>query len=98
MALVDTQPVDDAALIGELFPAEKTDDFMKNYVEVTTPKGQSYGALEKCGEGSSEGVKICIPYHQCDGVTKTVIEDGTTNGFGLIDIRYRIKMKIFPHK
>ncbi|XP_048516670.1 phenoloxidase-activating factor 2 isoform X1 [Dendroctonus ponderosae] len=88
VALVGAQPVDDASLIGDLFPTEKSDDFMKNYVEVTTPKGQSYGALEKCGEGSSEGVNICVPYHLCDGVTKTVIEDGSTNGFGLIDIRF----------
>lgn len=55
--------------------------------EVTRKAGESIGALERCGEGSDAGVHACVAYHMCDGKTKTIIQTGVTDGFGLIDIR-----------
>uniref|UniRef100_A0A1B0B499 Phenoloxidase-activating factor 2 n=1 Tax=Glossina palpalis gambiensis TaxID=67801 RepID=A0A1B0B499_9MUSC len=30
----------------------------------------------------------CVPYHMCDPTTNTVTEDGSFDGFGLIDLRF----------
>ncbi|KAK9878967.1 hypothetical protein WA026_003786 [Henosepilachna vigintioctopunctata] len=58
------------------------------YEEVTTKNLGSIGAIEKCGEGSSQGVDLCVPYYQCDSETRTIIETARTDGFGVIDIRF----------
>lgn len=74
-------------VIGEIYgPSNKTERF-PNLVEVTTPKLGSIGALEKCGEGSDQGIHVCVPYFQCDPKTNTIKQDGTTDGFGRIDVR-----------
>lgn len=60
----------------------------ENLVEVTSPPPGSITALERCGEGSDEGIHMCVEYFRCDGVTKMIIKEGRTDGFGLIDIRF----------
>ncbi|KAL3278692.1 hypothetical protein HHI36_016228 [Cryptolaemus montrouzieri] len=68
---------------------ENRDGFIPpGYEEVSTENLGGFGAIEKCGQGASRGVDLCVPYYQCDGETKTIIQDGRTNGFGLIDIRF----------
>lgn len=57
------------------------------YEEVTQKPQGSLGAIEKCGEGSTKGVNICVPYYMCDGKTNTVVQTGKTDGFGIISIR-----------
>lgn len=57
------------------------------FEEVTEKPSEGYGAIEKCGEGASRGVDLCVPYYQCDSDTRTILQDGRTDGFGVIDIR-----------
>lgn len=63
---------------------------LDEYEEVPSPKPTGFGALEKCGEGSSAGKFLCVPYYRCDGTTNTIIEDESPNigGVGLLDIRF----------
>ncbi|CAH1175582.1 unnamed protein product [Phaedon cochleariae] len=63
-------------------------EFLPGFEEVTRPTGGSLGAIERCGEGSDQGVHICVSYYMCDGKTKTVVQTGVTDGFGIIDIRF----------
>lgn len=73
--------------IASLFTTPKA-TFLPGYVEVTKKPQEGYGALEKCGEGADQGVHACVPYYNCDGITKTIITTGESDGFGVIDIRY----------
>ncbi|CAG9853718.1 unnamed protein product [Phyllotreta striolata] len=86
--------------IDELFPQGNTSnsnptrtgadggDFFSNMEEVNPVTLSSYGAAEKCGEGSTRGLRMCVNYHMCDGKTNTIIQSGVTDGFGIIDIRF----------
>lgn len=81
----------DQKLAEDVFGSAPTfQDPFARLEEVTSPKPTGLSALEKCGEGSDEGVHICVEYFNCDGNTNTVINNNTTNnnGFGLIDIRW----------
>lgn len=81
----------DQKLAEDVFGSAPTiEDPFAKLVEVTSPKPTGLSALEKCGEGSDEGVHICVEYYKCDGITDTVININTTNtdGVGLIDIRW----------
>ncbi|CAG9765248.1 unnamed protein product [Ceutorhynchus assimilis] len=66
----------------------QTHDPFVNLVEVTSPKPTGFGSLDKCGEGAGQGINVCVPYHQCDSVTNTIVQDGRSDGFGKIDIRF----------
>ncbi|XP_050312678.1 LOW QUALITY PROTEIN: phenoloxidase-activating factor 2-like [Anthonomus grandis grandis] len=55
-------------------------------VEVTTKKSLGLSALQKCGEATGLADRwLCVPYHMCDN--KTIVDNGITSGFGLIDVR-----------
>ena len=77
-------------LVDEIFRNGKNNNgtFVPPDYEVITksPLG-SLTALPKCGEGEDFNKKICVPYHNCDPVTNTVVEDTQNFGEGLIDIR-----------
>jgi len=64
-----------------------TRSFLDDYDEVTKKPLADISAIQKCGEGSDQGVHVCVPYYNCDGQTRTIIQTGKTDGFGLIDIR-----------
>lgn len=90
VALVAGQAVDNDTrqAVDTLFAnnTRSLDPFM-DLEEVTKAPGESIGALERCGEGSDAGVHACVAYYMCDGRTKTIVQTGVTDGFGLIDIR-----------
>ncbi|XP_022909531.2 phenoloxidase-activating factor 2-like [Onthophagus taurus] len=58
---------------------------------VSTTALPALSALERCGDGSMRGLKVCVPYHRCDSETGTVIAEPkpevNTDGVGLIDVR-----------
>nr|CAI5819320.1 unnamed protein product [Callosobruchus analis] len=57
------------------------------YVEVTSEKDDGgIGRIARCGENGER--KMCVKYYECDPNTKTITRSSTTNGFGIIDIRY----------
>ncbi|KAJ8961443.1 hypothetical protein NQ318_014691 [Aromia moschata] len=58
------------------------------YEEVTSTTEGSRGYVAPCGEGDDRGKRLCVPYYQCDGRTKTIVQTGVTDGFGVIDIRF----------
>lgn len=71
----------------------QTDFVPTGYEVVTTPTVGSFGASEKCGEGSKINYE-CVPYHRCDGSTNTIKpekektdESDYTDYSLLIDIR-----------
>ncbi|CAH0559487.1 unnamed protein product [Brassicogethes aeneus] len=77
------------AAVNKLFtsatPRQAFDDV---YEEVTKKPTESIGAIEKCGEGADKDVHLCVPYYQCDGTTQTIIQDGSRDGFKVIDVRF----------
>ncbi|KAF7283855.1 hypothetical protein GWI33_022889 [Rhynchophorus ferrugineus] len=79
---------DISKLINDVFvtPSGGRNSF-DNLVEVTSPASQGFSAIEKCGEGSDEGIHKCVRYYECDGVTKMIVPGGTTNIQPEIDIR-----------
>lgn len=90
--LVATQNVDDDTkkAVDNIFSqtdSRKAIDPFLELEEVTKKPGESLGAIERCGEGSDKGVHACVAYYMCDGKTKTIVQTGVTDGFGLIDIR-----------
>lgn len=54
----------------------------------TSSTQSSIGYLEKCGEGKTLGKRLCVNYEYCDGRTDTIVQNGLTAGFGIINIRY----------
>lgn len=75
------------AAIRDIFTTPST-SFLSDFGEVVTQKpAESFGAVERCGEGADAGVHACVPYYNCDGTTRTIIQTGSTDGFGIIDIR-----------
>lgn len=61
---------------------------LRDYEVLTKAPLESLGSVEKCGEGSDQGVHRCVPYYDCDPVNNVVNEvDPPENGFGLLDIR-----------
>nr|XP_023026971.1 serine protease 44-like [Leptinotarsa decemlineata] len=91
ISLAFGQAVNDTTrrLVDQVFPGRTGNDIAPpGFEEVTTKSGGSLGALQRCGEGSDQGVHICVSYHMCDGKTKTVVQTGVTDGFGIIDIRF----------
>lgn len=73
--------------IKAVSPVERTTSFFDNFYEVTSEGPDSFGALEQCADNTSDRRHICVPYHHCDPETKTIIQEGTFDGYGLIDIR-----------
>lgn len=59
------------------------------FEEVTSkrPNG-SIGALQQCGDDTSEGRKMCVTYNLCNVKTGFIDQSGMFDGFGIIDIRY----------
>lgn len=47
-------------------PSRGCSSFEDCYDEVTKPPQKGFGAIQKCGEGSDEGVHRCVKYHECD--------------------------------
>ncbi|KAJ8983011.1 hypothetical protein NQ317_014308 [Molorchus minor] len=60
--------------------------------EVPTTPPESKGYVPSCGEGEDRGKRLCVPYFQCDGTTKTVVQTGVVDGFGLIDISHPLEV------
>lgn len=59
------------------------------FEEVTSKKPNgSFGAMEQCGDDTSEGRKMCVTYNLCNAKTGFIDQSGTYDGFGIIDIRY----------
>lgn len=59
------------------------------FEEVTSRKPNgSLGAMEQCGDDTSEGRKMCVPYNLCNARTGYIDQSGMYDGFGTIDIRY----------
>ena len=86
--LVFAQDEDTKKAVNEFFGTQdKPKDPFQNLVEVVSEAPGSLGAFEKRGEGSDQGVDMCVPYHQCDGITRMIVIEGSSNGFGIIDIR-----------
>lgn len=54
----------------------------------TSSTESSIGYLDKCGEGKTLGKRLCVNYEFCDGRTDTIVQNGLTAGFGVINIRY----------
>ncbi|XP_017776714.1 PREDICTED: serine protease 42-like [Nicrophorus vespilloides] len=79
-------PIGDA--IKEVFTQSPRSFWDSLGEEVTTKALETLMALERCGEGNDQGVHACVPYYNCDGKTKTIIQTGETDGFGVIDIRF----------
>ncbi|XP_031359219.1 phenoloxidase-activating factor 2-like [Photinus pyralis] len=65
-----------------------TGNYFDQYEEVTSPRNDGFGAEQKCGQGSDEGVHRCVRYFNCDGETRTIIPSEEYDGTGLIDIRF----------
>lgn len=40
-----------------------------------------------CGKGNDVGKRMCVPYYNCDGKTKTIISEEAYEGNGVIDAR-----------
>ncbi|XP_060525281.1 uncharacterized protein LOC132701417 [Cylas formicarius] len=74
--------------VDRLFSSPRSNDFLPGYEEVTSTSSGSVGALERCGEGSDQGIHACVAYYQCDGITNMIVQDGLTDGFGIINIRF----------
>lgn len=81
------------AAVNRLFSTAKP-TFDELYEEKTEKPPESFGAIQKCGEGTDRGVRVCVPYYRCDGTTNTVIPDSekpdehkATDGAGIIDVR-----------
>lgn len=51
------------------------------------PNG-SIGAMQQCGDDTSEGRKMCVTYNLCNVKTGFIDQSGMYDGFGIIDIRY----------
>lgn len=59
------------------------------FEEVTTRKADgSIGAMQQCGDDTSEGRKMCVAYNLCNARTGYIDQSGMYDGFGIIDIRY----------
>nr|CAH7746689.1 unnamed protein product [Callosobruchus chinensis] len=57
------------------------------YIEVTSEKDDGgIGRIARCGENGER--KMCVKYYECDPNTKTISRSSSTNGFGVIDIRF----------
>lgn len=54
----------------------------------TSSTESSMGYIEKCGEGKTLGKRLCVNYEYCDGRSNTIVQNGITAGFGVIDIRF----------
>ncbi|KAJ8921968.1 hypothetical protein NQ315_008605 [Exocentrus adspersus] len=54
----------------------------------TEPTDPSRGYIPKCGEGKDQGKRMCVNYDYCDPDTNTIIQNGVTAGFGVINISY----------
>lgn len=76
----------DAAIL-DIFTSPATPTFLDGYEEVTKKNDGGFGAITRCGQGSDKGVHLCVQYFQCDGISKTIITTGSTDGYGIIDIR-----------
>lgn len=85
---VKSQDTEIKQAISDIFTSPKPSSFLDGYEEVTKKPNGGFGAITKCGEGEDLNVHKCVPYYMCDGVTKTIITSGSTDGFGIIDIRY----------
>ncbi|KAG5865273.1 hypothetical protein JTB14_030288 [Gonioctena quinquepunctata] len=95
LSLVSGQDDDIRRAVGEVFTGNNGnqnnnfgDISIPGYEEVTKSPDGSIGALQKCGEGSDQNVHLCVSYHMCDSKTKTIVQTGVTDGFGIINIRF----------
>lgn len=64
----------------------------------TSTSSSSRGYLEKCGEGSQKGKRMCVNYEYCNPVTNTIVQNGLTAGFGVINIRYDLFFRSIKKK
>ncbi|KAL1505942.1 hypothetical protein ABEB36_005387 [Hypothenemus hampei] len=87
LSLTEAQDDNLNRLVSEFFSENATQDPFQHLEEVTSSKPSGFGAIEKCGQGSDQGVHICVPYYDCDSVTKMVVHS-RSSGFGTIDIRF----------
>lgn len=58
-----------------------------DFITVMPSTSESYDVMEKCGEGKTKGKRLCVNYEYCDHATDTIVQNGITTVFGVIDIR-----------